>query len=391
VASAKRAKVMTHRVIGDSFLRWLALDPILAATERPLHVIVEKLARTVGADGVFVGQLLDSASGKARTIAWWKDGRQAASVHYQATESPYQSKSPMSLVTYPLKSRDGELIGHIGVMKRDRWRDDRVVKRLLRTCTSRVAGEVERFRHEEVRKDYDEAHASGARWPQRELTEAQRKRETLLREVHHRVKNNLQIVASLLTMQAGAATDGLVRQALSDAVSRISTIALIHAQLCEGANLSSVDMRTFVHELVDNVRRTSWDSSAVVVTLHIDPLSLSLHLATPCGLIISELVTNALKHAFVEAEHSTIEIRLTSDDRTVRVVVKDNGRGLPRDAEGSESRGLGLRLVRLLATRQLRGRVAITRDHGTEFAVEFPLGTRGPVSRTTRRRGWRTV
>jgi two-component sensor histidine kinase len=222
------------------------------------------------------------------------------------------------------------------------------------------------------------------------LSESLGRKETLLREVHHRVKNNLQIVASLLTMQAGAASDGYVRQALSDAVSRISTIALIHAQLCEGANLSSVDMRIFVHELVNSVRRTLWDSSAITTTLHIEPLSLALHLATPCGLIISELVTNAFTHAFVPAERGTIEIRLTADDHTVRVVVRDNGRGLPRDAEVPQSRGLGLQLVRLLATRQLRGRVSIARDNGTEFTVVFPLETRGPISRTARRqRGWR--
>jgi two-component sensor histidine kinase len=249
---------------------------------------------------------------------------------------------------------------------------------------------VELLRHADV-GNHDAAEASGTGWPEQELMESMRKKETLLREVHHRIKNNLQVVASLLTMQAGAASDGLVKQALSDAVTRISTIALIHAQLCEGPNLSSVDMRPFVQELVDNLRRTTGDSSAAIATtLRIAPLSLALHLATPCGLIVNELVTNAFKHAFVEAEHGTIEIQLTSDDRTVSVVVRDNGRGLPRDAEASESRALGLRLVRLLATRQLRGRVSIARNNGTEFTVEFPLGAGRPISRRANRpRGWR--
>lgn len=389
VASDKRGKETTFRVIGEPLLRWFALDPVLAATTRPLHVIVEKLARTVGADGVYVGQLLERAPGKARTIAWWRDGRHVESVRYQTTESPYQGMPRMSFVKHPLTSLDGELIGHIVVVRRDKWGDARAIKRLLATCASRVAGEVERLRREDVRTEQADASETGRR--EHELTESVRKKETLLREVHHRVKNNLQIVASLLAMQASAASDGLVRQALSDAVTRISTIALIHAQLCEGPNFSSVDMHAFVHELVNNVRRTLSDSStAVVTTLHIDPLSLALHLATPCGLIISELVTNAFQHAFVDAERGTIEIRLTSDDRAVTVIVRDNGRGLARDAEGPESRGLGLQLVRLLATKQLRGRVSIATDNGTEFSVKFPLGTPGKDShRARRQQGWR--
>jgi two-component sensor histidine kinase len=384
VASGKRAKVTTHRVIGDSLLRWLALDAALAATERPLDVIVEKLARTVGAD-VYVGQLLELAPGEACTIAWWKDGQYAESVRYRATESPYQGMPPMSLVTHPLTNLHGELIGHVGVVKGDKCGDERAVKRLLAACASRVAGEVERLRHRDVRQGHDRGDAAATGWREQALTESIGRKETLLREVHHRVKNNLQIVASLLTMQAGAASDGFVKQALSDAVTRISTIALIHGQLCEGPDLSSVDMHTFVQDLVNNVRRTMWDSSGVVTTLHIDRISLPLHLATPCGLIVSELVTNAFKHAFTEAKGGTVEIQLTSDEHNVRLVVRDNGCGLARDAEGPVSRGLGLQLVRLLATRQLQGRVSIARDNGTAFTVAFPLGTGGPISRTARR------
>jgi two-component sensor histidine kinase len=380
-----------YRVIVEPLLRWFALDPALAATARPVHVIVEKLARAVGADGAYVGQLLDLEPGSARTIAWWRDGRHAESVRYRATESPYQGMPRISLVTHPLTSLDGELIGHIGVVRRDPWKGKRAVKRLLATCASRVAGEVERLRRESVVQGHDGVHApeTGGREPQ--STESVREGETLLREVHHRVKNNLQIVASLLTMQAGAASDGLVRQALSDAVTRISTIALIHAQLCEGPKLSSVDMRPFVHELVNNVRRTFSDSSTVIVTaLHIDPLRLPLHVATPCGLLISELVTNAFQHAFVDAKRGTIEIQLTSDDRVGTLIVRDNGRGLPSNAGEPESRSLGLHLVRLLATRQLRGRVYIARDNGTVFTVKFPLGAHGPISHSGRRqRGWR--
>lgn len=382
----------TQRAIEEPLLRWLALDPALAATAQPLQLIVEKLARTLSADGVYVGQLLEGEPGKARTIAWWRDGGHVESVRYQTTESPYHGMSRMSLVEHPLTSLDGELIGHIGVVRRDEWRDERAVKRLLATLASRLAGEVQRLRRDDVRNGHDSTDPSTAVWPAEESPESDGKQETLLREVHHRVKNNLQIVASLLTMQASAASDGLVRQALADAGARISTIALIHAQLCEGPNLSSVDMRTFVRELVNNVRQTLSDSSTAIVTsLHVEPLSLALRLATPCGLIISELVTNAFQHAFGETGRGTIEIQLTSDEQFVTIKVRDNGCGLAPDAGGPESRGLGLQLVRLLATKQLRGRVTIAKDNGTEFTVKFPLGVAGLNSDRARgQHGWGT-
>jgi len=278
----------------------------------------------------------------------------------------------MSFVTHPLTNGGGELIGQIVAVKRGTWKDERAVKRLLAFCAFRVAGEVERYRREHVPQHDHSADASDAGRREQKLAESVRNQDTLLREVHHRVKNNLQVVASLLTMQAGTAGDHRVSQVLSDAVSRISTIALIHAQLCEGPSLSSVNMRTFVHELVSNVRRTLSNSSTTVATaLRIDFLSLPPHLATPCGLIISELLTNAFHYAFVGDARGTIEIELTLDGRIVSLMVSDNGRGLAPNAEGHGSKGLGLQLVRLLAE-QLHGTVNMVNTRGTRFEITFP-------------------
>lgn len=208
--------------------------------------------------------------------------------------------------------------------------------------------------------------------------ESVRRGETLLREVHHRVKNNLQIVSSLLTMQGADTGDIAVKEALSDAVVRVSAIALIHAQLCEAPNVVSLDMRAFVHELVANLRRTvSTPATDIVTSVDVAPLHLDLDSATPCGLIISELLTNAFQHAFAHQERGVITVRLVSDRRRVTLEVEDSGGGLPANAERRGSKGLGLRLVRLLATKQLRGRLTIARRHGTKFSVTFPLAPRG--------------
>jgi len=193
--------------------------------------------------------------------------------------------------------------------------------------------------------------------------------------VHHRVKNNLQIVASRLNMQAGGTHDQAVTRALADASIRISTIALIHSQLSEGPNPQSVDMRVFIGDLVRNIQRTFAGSTAPVdIVPTLDALSLPAHLASPCGLLISELVTNAYQHAFTQARAGRIDIRLVAREGTVTVAVRDNGSGLPQKAEGHDVNGLGLRLVRLLATKQLRGEISFARGAGTEVTVRFPLG-----------------
>jgi two-component sensor histidine kinase len=242
----------------------------------------------------------------------------------------------------------------------------------------RVATEVERGRREDAGGSRSAPGASRAVVRERQLRDSLNEAETLLREVHHRVKNNLQIVASLLAMQTDAASDAVVKKALSDAAMRVSTIALIHAQLCEAPSSASVDMRAFVEELVANIRRTLADSkTGVTARLVIDPVRLHLHVATHCGLLISELVTNAFQHAFEHRDEGSIEVRLTVQRPQVTLSVRDNGSGMPRHVGRAGSAAMGLHLVRLLATRQLRGRLSISRRGGTQVRVTFRLsGTR---------------
>lgn len=216
-------------------------------------------------------------------------------------------------------------------------------------------------------------HSASASVREQQLRESLRQAETRLREVHHRIKNSLQVVASLLVMQTDAANDRVVRKVLSDAAMRISTIALIHAQLCEAPAGASVDMRAFVQELVANIRRTIADPrSGVDTTLDIAPLTFPLDLATHCGLLISELVTNAFQHAFPAADEGTIEVRLSVHEGEGTLSVRDNGVGMTRNADRN-ARGIGVHLVQLLATRQLRGRLWVSGRKGTRVRVKFPL------------------
>jgi len=305
----------------------------LAASVRPVHVIVEKIAQALAADCVFVGEPVQTAPDTARTIACWKDGRSVENVTYPAVSTPCEEIRPCSVVRHPLTGLGGALLGHIGVVSRRRLNNERRVRRVLASCAPRVAGEIERLRREQTR----ERLGGGP------------------------------------TFEAVSRGHDLL-ESLSEGDARMSTLALIHAHSCESPNGASLDMRAFVDELVANVRRSFVGPIDVVTRLRVDRLLLRLDLATPCGLVISELITNAFRHAFVGLEHGAIDVILTSDGHDVALTVRDDGVGL-NHAEGEETKGMGLRLVRLLATRQLRGRLFISARQGTEVVVRFPMST----------------
>jgi two-component sensor histidine kinase len=383
-------------VLGASdFVRWLADDPHLAASRQPVQAIVARIASIVRARSVFVGVPADSSK-TMRTVAWWKNGRAQAEVEYPMGSSPGDAvNGPFARSVYPLTKAGGTRIGHIGVVTRAGRTDLVQLQHLMEACAGRVAGEVERLHREEAEYRRDDLARAQARSREKQLLESISAGETLLRELHHRVKNNLQIVASLLTMQADGTNDESVARALSDAKARISTIALIHSQLCEGPKSAFLDMNAFVRELALNVQHTFSTTTRVVLALSLDELKLPLRLATPCGLLISELVTNAYQHAFGHARSGLIQIRLSVHNRSVTLVVRDNGRGMPLRKTRDRARGLGLRLIRLLATKQLRGRLTVSRRNGTAFTVTFPRDThhqpvdRGP--KANRANGGRSV
>jgi two-component sensor histidine kinase len=227
--------------------------------------------------------------------------------------------------------------------------------------------------HEKTRPaDSAQQSSSGLSEREFELLTRIRDLETLLREVHHRVKSNLQVVVSLLTMQAGSSTDPALGRSLEEAATRVSTVALVHADLSESATLAAVDLGAFIRRLVTNVRQIFGDSSTSV-TFSLDDLSLPIELTTPCALIVNELVTNAFRYAVKDSQAPGIEIRLRALDGIATIVVHDNGPGRPPAKTRGEPHGLGLPLMKMLAVKQLRGALTVVRSAtGTEFIVNFP-------------------
>ena len=205
-------------------------------------------------------------------------------------------------------------------------------------------------------------------------------KEVLLREIHHRVKNNMQIVSSLLSLQTGRLPTSQAELLLRETQGRIRAMALVHEKLYQSSDLTRVDMAAYTRSLLRPIFH-AYSSVAVRVQLrqNIAPLSMSIDIAIPCGLILNELVSNALKHAFQERMTGEIVVELQEDaDGGWHLCVRDNGVGLPDGLDERESLTLGLRLVRMLVA-QLQGRLEIRQNEGTEFYLNFPVSEHRPL------------
>jgi PAS domain S-box-containing protein len=209
------------------------------------------------------------------------------------------------------------------------------------------------------------------------LRQSLQEKDVLFKEVHHRVKNNLQIISSMLRMQSRQVNNAQICALFQEATNRVQTMALIHEQLYQSANLSHIDFGEYLHTLVSNLF-LSWGISQDQISLVIDTsgLNLDLDTAIPCGLLVNELVTNALKYAFPDQRRGTLHISLRPEvnPETNRgiLTVADNGIGIPATVDWQTTRSLGLRIVRNLAN-QLGGDVTVDCSQGTTFQITFPI------------------
>jgi two-component sensor histidine kinase len=199
-------------------------------------------------------------------------------------------------------------------------------------------------------------------------------RDWLLKEVHHRTKNNLQIVISLLNSQLANVNDATAQEVLLESKQRMYAISLIHQRLYQGDNLSDIDMSQYLRELVSYLGESLDTGNRIRFELDLSELILDIPQAVPLGLIVNEAVTNAIKYAFTNAGRGNM-IKITSK-RTDRdhwlVSIADNGKGLPPDYHPEASKSLGMSLMFGLS-RQLRGRIAFVNDGGVKVELKFPI------------------
>jgi len=200
-------------------------------------------------------------------------------------------------------------------------------------------------------------------------------KEMLLREVHHRVKNNFEIISSLLDMSSMDTESRETQNILGDARARIYSMALIHSQLYQSNRFDQVNMEGHVQELVDHLSLVYADIGKYIEAV-IEPsdLYLSVNQAIPCALVLNELVVNAYKHAFRVGDRGRVYISARrSTDNMVQIRVKDDGDGIAEGVDITKSHGLGLKLVKQLVTGQLKGKMHVNRDGGTEILIEFKM------------------
>ena len=297
-----------------------------------------------------------------------------------AYRSAYQPIGIRSLVSVPLL-RSGEWTSTLVVTAAAprSWQDREIA--IVRLTAERVWAWVEHLRllaevrEQSIREAEQETEARLLRTQQGELARSLREREVLLQEIHHRVKNNLQVISSLINMQTRMLDPGTSRDALEQCQTRVLAIALIHEKLYQSKDYSAVHFAEYARSLAASVFHALGVSPLdVALELAIDDIPLGVDRAIPCGLVLNELITNALKHAFRGGRRGTIRVALgTLDDGRVRLRVDDDGCGVPPGFDIHQATSMGLQLVCTLAE-QLAGEIAVIGPPGTSFQLTFDGG-----------------
>lgn len=208
---------------------------------------------------------------------------------------------------------------------------------------------------------------------QEQIENSLKEKEVLLREIHHRVKNNMQIISSLLRLQSGNIKEKKYADMYKDSQNRIVTMSLIHEKLYQSKDITRIDVGGYLKELVDGLF-SSYDINPgkINVKINVDDVSLGINSAIPCGLIINELISNSLKYAFPEGRSGEISISLRSTgNHDFDLVVADNGVGLPKDMDIKKTESWGLRMVSILVENQLHGELLMNRIKGTAYHIKF--------------------
>ncbi len=198
----------------------------------------------------------------------------------------------------------------------------------------------------------------------------EKEKEVLLREIHHRVKNNLQLTSSMLNLQAREVKDVEAVQALKDARDRIKAISIVHQELFAGDEIGVVRMEKYISDLCGSILASNPSSKKIAIQYDIVPVNIPIDESVTVGLVINEAVTNAIKHAFAEQEAGTIIVSCTKLGSTILIVIQDNGKGLDEEIVSGNKSGFGMKLLKSLGTK-LGAQTTISNNNGTRVSVEL--------------------
>lgn len=203
------------------------------------------------------------------------------------------------------------------------------------------------------------------------IRQSLKEKEVLLKEVHHRVKNNLQVISSILNLQSSYVKDKKSLDLLLESQNRIKSMAFVHESLYQTKDFSNINFSSYVENICSNlVHSYSNPDNPPELTMNLDSIQLNLDTAIPCGLIINELISNALKYAFKGKEEGKLDVEVKANGDTLKIVISDNGKGLPENIDFRNTESLGLQLVVTLVE-QINGKIALETKKGTKFTIEF--------------------
>jgi two-component sensor histidine kinase len=213
---------------------------------------------------------------------------------------------------------------------------------------------------------------------EKNLVASLQEKDVLLREIHHRVKNNLQLISGLLDMTRMGSTDESTISILTDMMLRIQTMAQIHTRLYESEQIGKISLSAQIQNQIDGLSTIySNKGQEIRCEVHSDDVFLPVDQAIPCGLAVNEILSNAYKHAFTRRKKGVIRISVLQENGRITIAVHDDGIGLPADFDINRTKTLGIQLIRTLVQHQLKGSLTVKSGKGTEIRMEFPAPISG--------------
>jgi PAS domain S-box-containing protein len=297
-------------------------------------------------------------AGRQEALTW--DDVTEAFPHFRAQSSQWQSGHIRSWLGIPLVAH-GTTLGVIALDRATVAPFTEQDVQLVSTFAGHVATAIHNARLFDARSRYES-----------ELLAANHHKETLLQELHHRVKNNLQIISSLLRIRARSLKDADAAAALSEVEVRILAMASVHERLYEPSANGFIELGSYLEGLTRDILASHAPAHARITPMFsLEHIEASLDICVPVGLLVSELVLNVAKHAFRDGESGTLSLSLTAQDDGMQLQVSDDGRGMRDEAEETADGSIGLELVRSLA-QQLNGESRLSGEGGTTWVISFP-------------------
>jgi len=270
----------------------------------------------------------------------------------------------------PIFDKESKVVGGLAVLRDSTERRAALIK--LEQTKARLEEMVkERTKELSVANEELKKEVSQRKLAQEQINESLKEKIVLLREIHHRVKNNLQIVSSLLNLQAGYITDKKILEVFKESQTRIRSMALIHEKLYQSRDLDKINFSDYIDSLIKDLFKSYRSQlNRINISCETGQIFLEIDQAILCGLIINELISNSIKHAFTGREEGEILVRLFNEGNEYQIVVEDNGIGFPNDFDIENTDSLGLQLVTSL-TSQMAGKLDITSENGTSVKISF--------------------